>query len=415
MKRLRIILQALYGIVLIIFLSSRIIAAGESLSIGDGYSLTTDDETAVTLTGDWTNYGFFQGNAVFNGTTGQAIANPSGETFNELTIDNSSDQGVLLNSDITIQNTLFLLQGQLDNTEHTVTMADNAIIIHEDGELVLPPDYGGMIDLIYEGANPVTTGGEMPTDPDVLRNLTINNPGGVTLSHDISVNGNLLFQQGKLITTDDYKTTLVPDAVVNGEDNGRYLVGNLMTTRDVETAENNFGGIGVSVNPGDDDLGQVTITRVSGPAAEVEILGRMSIHRSWAIAAEHPPDSGRELNLSWLSDDDNEVDLTRAQVWRTEDGLDWINVGYTQDALQTHSVSVITNVFSVWTVNDFFTSRIPGDIDGDNAVDDFDVHLVVHYILYQTGLFPHQLVLADLIDDDLIDVQDVIRLINIMP
>jgi hypothetical protein len=47
-------------------------------------------------------------------------------------------------------------------------------------------------------AVPQTTGFELPTATSVLNNLTINNPAGVTLGGNVSVNGNLALTAGKL-------------------------------------------------------------------------------------------------------------------------------------------------------------------------------------------------------------------------
>ena len=94
--------------------------------------------------------------------------------------------------------------------------------------------------------NSITAGVELPSSTSVLNNLTINDSGGVVLGASPKVNGILSFTSGK-ITTNANTITLGSSATLTGEVLGKYVVGNLTTTRSVGTGSSTFGGMGVSL------------------------------------------------------------------------------------------------------------------------------------------------------------------------
>ena len=140
---------------------------------------------------------------------------------------------------------------------------------------------------------------------------------------------------------------------MGGEGAGKYLVGNLTTSRNVGTGSNNFGGIGVNIGSGLDNLGNVSITRISGTSGTVSANGNEGINRRWVISSASPPSSGRTISFSWVSSDDNGVILTEAWAFRsTDNGVTWNPEGLVQDVSSTRTITVITNSFSIWTVAD---------------------------------------------------------------
>lgn len=129
--------------------------------------------------------------------TGEAeqIQLPDGASqLRELALNNP--HGLVLLGDLTIHETLTLTGGMIDPGTHTLTVADGATIYRETGDVAQPIHFAGMIDLVYGGSTAVTSGNEIPTGSGVLRNLTINNPGGVTLLQDATLNGELHLQNG---------------------------------------------------------------------------------------------------------------------------------------------------------------------------------------------------------------------------
>ncbi len=170
-----------------------------------------------------------------------------------------------------------------------------------------------------------------------------------------TINGTVHFSGGSL-NTGSNTLTLGPTGTISGEDAGSYLIGNLTTTRSIGTSSSDFGGIGVNISAGEDDLGDVIVTRVSGTAGIVTSPAdnsKTGIAKKWTIVSSNPPLSGRDLTLSWISSDDNSKDLTTAQVWKSEDnGITWNTVGALQNASSTRSITINTTSFSEWTVSD---------------------------------------------------------------
>ncbi len=182
--------------------------------------------------------------------------------------------------------------------------------------------------------------------------FTINNPAGITLLSSVTFPSALTITNGN-ITTGSNALTLGSAASLIGEAAGKYIIGNVVNTQTLGTNSSNFSGLGISLDAGTDDIGTVTVTRVSGSNGAVTFDGKTGINRNWTITSDNPPTNGRILSLSWVSDDDNNKDLTSAQIWKSTDvGSSWFKVGSQQDASGTRTVSTSVNSFSIFTVSD---------------------------------------------------------------
>jgi hypothetical protein len=188
-------------------------------------------------------------------------------------------------------------------------------------------------------------------------NIIVNTPAGVTMDTSSTVTNSLTMTSGSLNTGVD-SLTLGSSAAMTGEQTGRYVIGKLKTARTVGTGSSDFGGMGVALNAGSDNLGLVSVTRISGAAGQVvaSFTGSnadTSIARSWIIASDNPPANGRDLTLSWVSDDDNGRDLTTAKLWKSLDGgASWTVAYAAHDVSSTRSITESVTSFSVWTVSD---------------------------------------------------------------
>jgi hypothetical protein len=171
---------------------------------------------------------------------------------------------------------------------------------------------------------------------------------------------------------------------LNSEAAGKYVVGNLTTTRSVGTGLSTLGGIGVTIAAGVDDIGNVTVLRVSGAGGIVTANSNQSIARKWTITSDNPPTSGRDLTLKWLSSDDNGKTFSasnKAIVFRYNGSI-WVGVGSVKDVSGSdpRSMTVNTTSFSDWTVSDEnaplhvealnLTALIEGFYDGSTMVSD---------------------------------------------
>lgn len=216
-------------------------------------------------------------------------------------------------------------------------------------------------EVTFNGSSAQVIAGSVPITFN--NGFTINNAAGVSLATNVTLNDTLAFAAGSLTTGDD-SLTLGPTACVIGEASGKYVVGNLTKTEAVGTnASSSLNSIGVSVDAGPDDLGTVTVNRLTGESGVVTVAGKSGIARRWNITSPNPPNAGRNLTLSWISDDDHgktATELRHAQVYRsTDNGSSWIAVGSGQDASASRSVTVVTTSFSQWSVSDLYDNPLP--------------------------------------------------------
>lgn len=300
----------------------------------------------------------------FNGSSSQTV---SGTPFDAQNVTIANSNGVVLNTDVGInQGVLALVSGALDNGIHLIIYSGGSAITRTAGTLNVAPTFPAGITITYLGS--VTTGNELPTASGDLGDLTINTSGTITLGASATVNGLLTLTSGKLATGAD-TLTLTSAASMVGEGTGKYVVGNLAITKAVGTGASTLGGIGVSLDAGGGtDVGNVTVTRVSGSGGAVTVSGKTGINRKWTIASDNPPTGGRTLTFSWVSDDDNGKNLTTARVWKsTNSGTTWSAVGSETDVSGAHSISVSTTSFAQWTVSDA-TNPLPVELTSFTAV-----------------------------------------------
>ncbi|MDP3148168.1 MAG: T9SS type A sorting domain-containing protein [Ignavibacteria bacterium] len=189
-----------------------------------------------------------------------------------------------------------------------------------------------------------------------LNALELNNSFGTTLQGPLSL-AKLTLKNGNLVTS-TYTLTLRDGGSISGEDSARYVIGKLVTTQTVlADSVSSLGGVGVALGAGIDNLGDVTVTRVSGINGEVTIAGKSGIARRWTVTSSNPPTNGRDLSFTWVKDDDNGKDMTKATIYKSNDaGVHWFAVGTEQnivvDTLRTRTIKVNTTSFSDWTVSD---------------------------------------------------------------
>ncbi|MGY6561642.1 MAG: beta strand repeat-containing protein, partial [Luteibaculaceae bacterium] len=121
-------------------------------------------------------------------------------------------------------------------------------------------------------------------------NLVVNNSAGVTLNRDIVINGSLTLNSG-IVNTGNHKITLAPAATLIGENEDNYITGTIETTRDVTTANNTFGGIGIEIDP-ELAMGSTKVTRITGSRL-TGINGNQSLLRYFQV---EPTTNGTEAN-----------------------------------------------------------------------------------------------------------------------
>lgn len=115
-------------------------------------------------------------------------------------------------------------------------------------------------DILYDGTEPVVTGDELP---DVVHNLTIDNPGGVTLSKSITVTGKIIVLNGTF-DLDGNQIILGPNATVIESPNGSITSsgGTMAASRELDNIADgvNVAGLGLILRS-QVSLGRTDISR----------------------------------------------------------------------------------------------------------------------------------------------------------
>jgi hypothetical protein len=124
---------------------------------------------------------------------------PTSSTLVKNVIFNNS-AGVTLSNSRTINTTLQLLSGTINNTTNNLTMASGSTIEKTNGSLSAAPVFAGTVNLLYsENATGITnTGNEVPISTSVINNVTLDNSNNVNLNSDMSINGVFDFNAGLL-------------------------------------------------------------------------------------------------------------------------------------------------------------------------------------------------------------------------
>lgn len=256
---------------------------------------------------------------------------------------NSPSAVIQMTDSLTIHDTVDLASGNLD--------LNGKKLIHKG---TFKPGTGKIIGgtthaISFEGTIDDTT--TLPEIQGGLSSLSVKRPGSVKLASPVYIHGSVQIDSGKILT-DNNTLTLGETASITGEKPGSYIIGTVATTRSTGTSASTFGGIGVELSSGTDDLGSVSVIRRTGSSAQITVGETSGINRSWTIEAENQPSSGRQLTLSWVKDDDSTS--TSVNVWRsTDNGGTWQKHSgphYPGNG-NTRSVTVSATHFSDWTIS----------------------------------------------------------------
>lgn len=149
-----------------------------------------------------------------------------------------------------------------------------------------------------------------------VQNLTVNNAAGLAVSTPLSVAGTVTLTNGLVTMAPAAPLTLLPTAADPAETTGARLVGPVsMAARPVNAAA--FGPfLGLSL-PAGATVGNLTVTRVTGPTAITTVGGNASAAVYWEVAATAAGTPSRVMNFSWLAVLDNGRNMAQATPWRS--------------------------------------------------------------------------------------------------
>jgi hypothetical protein len=208
---------------------------------------------------------------------------------------------------------------------------------------------------------------------DTLHRLQLNVPSGTSLGSDAVIKGSLDLLSGHLTTTTAFQLRLTDGAVLNGENNSRFVRGSLVQQRAISgAAPVNFGQMGVVINPNgqsltvqtDRRLGLATVNYSTGQNPNVAT--NQGIDAIWRLSTPGnvDPASPVTVTLSWFASVDNGLTgtLNQSQVWASNDnGATWGKVGTVQDA-SSHQITFSASDLNAWYTVSTSTDPLPVEL-----------------------------------------------------
>jgi hypothetical protein len=211
-----------------------------------------------------------------------------------------------------------------------------------------------------------------------LHNLRLDNPAGIILNSNVTVNGALVLAQGQLNTTKVFSMTLAPTAAVYNETDAHYVQGSLVQTQTVAgSAPIDFGKMGFTLNP----QGQAFTLQVERRAGMNQanftfgqnpiIPGNQGIDRMWILSTSNSlnPSGPVSLTFSWLADNDHGLNFgtSLAQVWRsTDQGLSWVREGGVQSGA-ARTLTITPTILNAWYTVSSTDAPLPVQLAGFTA------------------------------------------------
>lgn len=228
--------------------------------------------------------------------------------------------------------------------------------------------WGGAVDLLTLKAN-TNNGLNYTYSVGVISNPTsgevpnVEFTTGTTLTGNLTVSG--IITLNAPVSTSGHTLNLASTGQVVGETPSTYIQGVVQTERNLSgSEESNLAGLGVSIDPLGQVLGNTQITRKSGPGYSAGV----GINQIWTITPTNQPTSEVSVTLTWPASNDNGKNMGTLVLFKSSDGgATWtaIDASFTTNT-NPRSVTFAVTGFSDFTISNGETP-LPVELDGFNA------------------------------------------------
>jgi len=174
------------------------------------------------------NPAFLHGLVLMNGVSPQNIHGKG--RFTRLELDNTAGADVINGGGFKVSSQLKLTRGQMRNTVNSNFIMENEsqILRTSEGSLAEKPLFEQSVDIRYEGGSQISTGPEIPLNPNVLRDLEVANNGGLVLNESVTVNRNLTLESDIQTYNTDASNNIITEheLVLTSQENPTFFGGN---------------------------------------------------------------------------------------------------------------------------------------------------------------------------------------------
>ncbi len=204
-----------------------------------------------------------------------------------------------------------------------------------------------------------------------------------------------------MIITNQFSLNLGATAKLSGETNSSYILGSLSLSLPIGNSSSTCGNIGVIISSGTDDLGAVSVTRITGLDGQINFNGKAGINRKWIINSTNAPSSGRSITFDWLSSDDNGKNFkgsNKAEIWQST-GNSWSSISSPTDVSLSNPRGVTTTTiysFATFTISDQksafkqFSASVTAMIEALNETGTYQPDTI--QVLFANNSYPHNII-----------------------
>ncbi|MBI9073694.1 MAG: hypothetical protein JEY94_19010 [Melioribacteraceae bacterium] len=352
------------------------VAGGIYIESGSSFS---QDNSNITLTGNWSNSGNFlsgTGNLTFNGSSNQTIYS-SGNSFNNVLI--SKNKGSLfLNTDIVISGFLNIENSIIDLNNHNLTISNKmeieagntvfgnsgsisvngnvfiksgAILKQNSTDLSLSGSWNN-VGIIHSGTGSLifngTTNQTLISTENTYHDIQINKSSGIlNINNNLTVDGTLSVIKGKVdLNGKDITLTNTGLLSENGENKVYGSSGNILATKNLSANDNsNFAGLGIMI-ASESALNNITVSRGH---KELNVNGEKSIERYYDISPYNYDKIIASIKVYYDESELNGLTESDLRLYSSTDHSNWNKHSTLPDReLNTLAVNRV-KTFSRWT------------------------------------------------------------------
>jgi len=215
---------------------------------------------------------------------------------------------------VTPGTTLSVTGGTTMTMSHDVNISNGGTLVATGAVLMEGGNFSNNGSAVFNGTSALVYNGSTPQQlntvaPLNVSTLVLNNPSGLTPDNSITINNQLVLNNGILYADTSTPIHFANSASYPTERNQSRIVGRaILDPIAVDTNALNFLGCNIVAGT---DMGTVSIVRNSGPEALVFIDGDVSIAQNWIIASSaNAAGPSRNVTFSWLSAVDNNRGMT---------------------------------------------------------------------------------------------------------